>query len=198
MRKPQWRGALLVPVVDKVGRVHKNSELRLSGQRKTEYRNLSLSSNILSGCLIRIWQVERLAVLTAINFSLFPPGFFNISTSLFDHVIGVKPPLQMSTAELSFFVLLITRTLIELLDLYFVFGKLRNLRHGAGRSGQRVDLVAGLVVPDSPADLHSTRHFPDKKAGVLGTPVSSVIGWFARIELFACVERALLPALLTA
>ena len=71
------------------------------------------------------------------------------------------------------------------------------LKMSAAELALFVLLVAGLIVPNSPADLHSTRAFKDKKAGVLGTPVSSVIGWFARIEL-VCVERALLPAPLTA
>jgi len=123
-------------------------------------------------------------VLAAVNLCLLAPGLFHISTGLLKDIISVKPSLQVSAAELALLVLFIARTLVEFLDLYLVLGKLRNLRYGTGRSGQRFDLVAGLVVPDSPADLHSTRAFRDKKAGVLGTPVSSVIGWFARIELF--------------
>ena len=52
----------------------------------------------------------------------------------------------MSATEFSLFILLIAGALVEFLDLYFVLGKLRNLRNGAGRSGQRFDLVAGLIV----------------------------------------------------
>jgi len=66
-------------------------------------------------------------MLAAIDLSLFTPGFFHISTSLLKNVIHVKPALEMSAAKLAFFIFLITGTLIELLDLYFVLRKLRNL-----------------------------------------------------------------------
>ena len=67
-------------------------------------------------------------MLAAVNFGVFAPGFFHVSASLLDHVIAIEPTLQMSTAEFALFVLLIAGTLIELLDLYLVFGKLRSLR----------------------------------------------------------------------
>src|SRR6185312_11312420 len=98
-------------------------------------------------------------MFAAINFRLLAPSLFHIPAGLLKNIVCVKPSLQMSAAEFSLFVFLVARTLVELLDLYFVFGKLRNLCDSCGRSGQRFDLVAGLVVPDSPADLHSTRAF---------------------------------------
>jgi len=77
-------------------------------------------------------------VLAAIDLGVFTPGFFHISASLFDNVIHIKPPLQMSAAELALFVLLVAGTLVELLDLDFVLGALRNLCYSAGRGGQNL------------------------------------------------------------
>jgi len=124
------------------------SELRLSGQSQAEHRYLPLARDVEASRLFRIGQVQRLAVLAAINLGFFPPGLLHISAGLLENIIHIKPSLEMAAAEFALFVLLVTGTLIELFDLHFVLRKLRNLANSAGRSGQGFDLVAGLVVPD--------------------------------------------------
>jgi hypothetical protein len=64
-------------------------------------------------------------VLTAVNFGVRPPGFFNVAAGLLDHVSSVGPAFQMAAAELAFLVLLVAGALPVLFDLDLMMGKLR-------------------------------------------------------------------------
>jgi len=64
-------------------------------------------------------------MLAAVYLGVFAPSFLCVATGLFDHIRGVEPALQMSAAELPFFVLLVAGTLSRLLNLDLVMRKLR-------------------------------------------------------------------------
>ena len=72
-------------------------------------------------------------MLAAVDLGVFAPSFLCVATGLFDHIRGVEPALQMSAAELPFFVLLVAGTLSRLLNLDLVMRKLR--RSLCARSG---------------------------------------------------------------
>ncbi len=69
---------------------------------------------------VRIGQIKRFAVFAAIDFGVSSPGFFCVAASLFDHVGGVEPALQVSTAEFAFGVFLVAGALSRLLEFDFV------------------------------------------------------------------------------
>ena len=149
--------------------------LRFTWQGQPEHRDLPLPRYVQSTGFFRIWQVKSLAVFAAVNLCLFAPSLFYISASLLDDIIGVEPALEVSATEFSLLVLFITGTLIQLLDFHFVLGKLGDLRYRAGSGGQ--DLTSlWACCPNSPADLHFTRAFADKKARVFGTPALVLAG----------------------
>jgi hypothetical protein len=99
--------------------------LLLGRDCQAEYRGLSLASHIQPANSVRVGQVERLAVLAAIDFRIRSPGLFGITASLLEHIRGVEPALQMSAAELALGVSLVTGALPWLLDFYFVMWELR-------------------------------------------------------------------------
>src|ERR1039458_3652212 len=157
----QSRRMVLVPVVDEFGGVHVRvpsteylvpSETASSGsvlgtgysvlfllrrQRQSEHRNHPLPGDIHLG-LCGIRQVERLAMLAAVDLGIRSPGFFGVATGLLDHVGRVEPALQMTPAPLAFFVFLVAGALPGLLDLHLVMGKLRrSLRARSGDFASR-------------------------------------------------------------
>jgi hypothetical protein len=78
-------------------------------------------------------------MFAAIDFRIAPPGFLHIAASLLQHIRGVEPALQVSTAKLAFLVLLVAGPLSRLLDLDLVVGKLRRSQCARGRGcGQKV------------------------------------------------------------
>ena len=80
-----------------------------------------------------MWQIQSLAVLTAINFRVRPPRFFRVTASLLDHIGRIKPPLQMPAAEFALVVFLVAGPLPGFLDFDLVMRKLcRSLRIGGG------------------------------------------------------------------
>jgi len=56
-------------------------------------------------------------VLAAVNLGIRSPGLFRVAASLLNHVLGVKPALQMAATEFAFFVFLVAGALPGLLDL---------------------------------------------------------------------------------
>ena len=92
------------------------AQLLFGRHGQAEHRGLSLASHIQPASSVRIGQVERLAMLAAINFRIRPPGLFGIAASLLEHIRGVEPALQMSAAEFALGVFLVTGTLPRLLD----------------------------------------------------------------------------------
>jgi len=102
------------------------SRLVLRRQRQPEHRNLSLSGDV-HHCFGGIRQIERLAVLAAIDFGIAAPGFFRVAAGLFQHIGGVEPALQMAAARFAFFVFFVAGALPRLLDFDFM---MRELRHG--------------------------------------------------------------------
>src|ERR1041384_2832342 len=103
----------------------------LRRQREAKIGDLSAAGDIDSARVIGVRQVERLAVLTAIDLSIFAPSLLDVATRLLDHIRRIEPALQMAAAQLSLLVLLIAGTLQGLLQLHLVLGKLRDvlLRH---------------------------------------------------------------------
>ncbi len=102
--------------------------LRLRRQRQPEHRNHPLPGDVHLGFL-GIRQIERLAMLAAVDFGIRSPGLFGIAARLLDYIFGVEPALQMPTAELAFLILLVAGALPSLFGLDRVMGKLgRSLR----------------------------------------------------------------------
>src|SRR6202046_3797327 len=101
-------------------------------QGQPEHRNHSLAGDI-DFRFLGIRQVKRLAVLAAVDFSIRSPGFFGVAASLLDHVLRIKPALQMSPTKLAFFVFLVTGALSRLLGLDLMMRKLRS----RARTGSR-------------------------------------------------------------
>jgi hypothetical protein len=99
-------------------------------QSQSEHRSLSRPSHIQATGLGRIGQVERLAMLATIYFSVRSPGLFYIAASLLHDVTSVGPALQMPAAELAFGVFLIAGALSLLFDFHFVMGELLRTRRG--------------------------------------------------------------------
>src|SRR5580704_8879992 len=71
-------------------------------------------------------------MFTAIHLSIFAPSLLHVAASLFQHVGGVKPALEMPAAELAFLVLLVASPLPRLLDFYLVIGELRRSLRARG------------------------------------------------------------------
>src|SRR6202167_2948551 len=101
-------------------------------QSQPKHRNHSLPRHIHFR-FRRIRQIERLAMLAAVDLGVRPPRFFHVAASLLDHILGIEPALQVSAAELAFFVFLVAGALPGLLNFDFVMRKLC----GSLRSGSR-------------------------------------------------------------
>ena len=96
--------------------------LRRQGQ--TKHGNPAFPGNI-DFCVFRAGQIQRLAMLAAVDFGVLAPSFLGVTTGLFDYIRSVEPTLQMSAAELAFLVLLVAGTLSHFLNLDLVLWKLR-------------------------------------------------------------------------
>src|ERR1700681_4928939 len=105
----------------------------LRRNNKTENRILSGARDVHSTRVFGVGQVERLTKFAAIHFGVRSPGFLHVTAFLFEHVGGVEPAFQVSSAELALFVFLVAGTLSRFLDLDFVVGKLRNRARDGGR-----------------------------------------------------------------
>src|SRR5947209_4237692 len=73
----------------------------LRRNRQTKHRELALPSDVQAD-FIRIGQIQRLAMFTAINFGVFAPRLLHVAAVLFFDIAGVKPALQVTAAELAF------------------------------------------------------------------------------------------------
>ena len=82
-------------------------------------------------------QVKRLAMLAAIHFRTGSPGFLGVAAGLLYNVGGIKPALEMASAEFTLGILFVAGTLPGLLDFHLVMRKLGG--GGCGR-GQSEDL----------------------------------------------------------
>jgi hypothetical protein len=100
------------------------SLLLFRGQRQAKNRNHSLPRHINFG-FFGIRQIQRLAMLAAVDLGVGSPRFFRVAAGLLDDVAGIKPALQMTAAEFSLFVLLIARTLPGFFGFDFMMRKLR-------------------------------------------------------------------------
>src|ERR1022692_3890338 len=85
------------------------------------------TSDIATTRLFWTRQVQRLAMLTTIDLHLIAKGLPNVAAGLLQHVSQVEPALQMSAAELAFFVGLVAGALELLLVLELVLGELRRV-----------------------------------------------------------------------
>src|SRR5581483_22042 len=120
--------------------------LFFAGDGQAEHRYHPTPGDVQTARILRVGQVERPAVLAAVDFRVAPVGFFHVTALLFQHVGSVKPALQVSAAELSLGVLFVTGALAWLLQLDLVVGKLGRLAVGLG-SG--LHLRARQIVPRS-------------------------------------------------
>ena len=114
-------------------------------QCQPEHRNHSLPGDI-DFRFLGIRQIKRLAVLAAVDFCVRSPGFFRVAAGLLDHVLRVKPALQMSATEFAFFVFLVTGALSRLLGLDLMMRKLRS----SLRTGSRDFASCQRTYPRSP------------------------------------------------
>src|SRR5262245_10126673 len=78
----------------------------LRRQRQSEDGNHSLPGDVHL-CFPRRWQIEGLAVFATVDFGVWAPGLFDVSTLALDHVFHVEPALQVSAAELSLGIFLV-------------------------------------------------------------------------------------------
>jgi hypothetical protein len=132
-------------------------------QRQPEHRNHALSRYV-HFLFYGIGQVQGLTMLAAINFGVRPPGFFHVTTGLFEHVDPVRPALQMAAAEFAFFILLVAGALPGLLDLYFVTRKLRrSLGVGSGDFASRQRLTSLRLKPAAGFGLTSAIVLEDER-----------------------------------
>src|SRR5579862_8568357 len=106
--------------------------LRLAWNGQPKHRSLPWPGDVQSFRVVWIRQIQRLAVLAAINLGIFSPGFFRVAALLLQHIVGVEPALQMSAAELALFVLLVAGPLSALLELHFVMRQLGNSYRASG------------------------------------------------------------------
>ncbi len=109
-----------------------------SRNRQPEHRRLSGAGNVDATRFLGTGQVERLAMLTAIDLGIFSPGLFGIAAGLLLHVFRVEPALEMTAAELALGVLLIAGALPRLLDLDPVPGELRYFGGYGSAGGQNL------------------------------------------------------------
>jgi hypothetical protein len=115
---------------------------------------MTFPSHIEPGHIVRAWQVQGLAVLATVYFSVVPPCAGYITAFLLNHISGVKPALQMSAAELAFGVLLVTGALSQLFEFDFMIRKL--LGFGCCCSGgqeflSRPKAVSTHILPEPPS-----------------------------------------------
>src|SRR5271157_1363781 len=109
---------------------------RLGLQSQSKNGLLAQTSNILVSRLLFARQVQRLAVLTTIDFRLVAKALAHIATGLLQHIGQIEPALQMSAAELALCVRLVTGALERLLIFHLMFGKLRGFSlHGLRHKG---------------------------------------------------------------
>ena len=91
-----------------------------------------MTGNVLSARILWIRKVQRLAILTAINFGIRAPSLFDVSAVSFKHVGGIKPALKMSAARLALIIFFVAGALSGGFDLNFMIRKLLgNLRFGS-------------------------------------------------------------------
>src|ERR1700720_3505165 len=118
------------------------SKLRLGGgfdlfllrrDRQSEHRKLPLTGDVQTAGRFRIGQIQRLAMLAAINFRIRAPSLRYIAACLFHNVGHVIPAFEMSAAEFAFGIRLIAGALARFLDFDFVMGKL--LQSDGGPAG---------------------------------------------------------------
>src|SRR5216683_7269091 len=122
-------------------------------QSQAEHGNPAFPGNI-DFRVFRTGQIQRLAMLAAVDFGILAPRFLSVATGLLDHIRSVEPALQMSAAELAFLVLLVAGTLSRLLNLDLVMRKLRrSLRVGSGHFArrQRTYLIRAAPAPPESA-----------------------------------------------
>ena len=100
----------------------------LGWQRETEIGDLSLAGDVFSLRIFRIRQVQRLAMLAAVNFRVRTKSLLHITAFAFHNVFAVIPALQVAAAEFTFRVVFIAGALIRFLDFQFVAWQLWKVR----------------------------------------------------------------------
>ena len=116
-----------------------NAPLFFSWNRQPEHRRLSLSRDVHPTHVFRVRQIKRLAMFTAINFSVRSPLSRHVSATLLYNIVHVVPAFQVAAAQFSLGILFVAGTLSLFFDLYLVIGKLRHRYHIA--RGQRFPLI---------------------------------------------------------
>ena|SRR6266849_1873701 len=109
------------------------ARLLLRRDCQPKHRGLSLPRHIQTADPVRVGQIQGLAVLAAIHFRIRPPGLLGVAAGLLEHIRGVEPALEMSTAELALGILLVAGALPWLLEFHFVMRKLRGSGCGCGQ-----------------------------------------------------------------
>ena len=92
-------------------------------QSQAEHGNPAFPGNI-DFRVFRTGQIQRLAMLAAVHFSILSPSLRHVAARLFDRVGHVIPAFEMSAAEFAFGIQLIAGALSRFLDFDFVMGKL--------------------------------------------------------------------------
>ena len=87
-------------------------------------RRLPLTCDVKPADSTWVRQIQSLAMLASINFSVRSPGLLGITAGLLHHIGAVEPSLQMSAAELAFGIFLVTGALSDFLSFHFVMRKL--------------------------------------------------------------------------
>src|SRR6516162_916668 len=96
----------------------------LRHHRHAKYGQFADPGYVLSPRLLRVGQVEGLAMLAAVYFRIVSITLPHVPASLLDHIRQVKPAFQVPAAEFPLGVLLVTGTLQRLLVFHFVVRQL--------------------------------------------------------------------------
>jgi len=107
----------------------------LPTQGQPKDRGLADPGDISPRGFLRVWQIERAAMLATVDFCLLAKRLFDVTAGALQHVSHVEPALQMPTAQFAFLVLLVAGALKGFFILHFVLGKLGSFSKGVGHVG---------------------------------------------------------------
>ena len=97
-------------------------------------------------------------MLATINFCVLAPGFLGVAASLFDHVSGVEPALQVPATEFALRVFFVAGPLPGFLDFHLVVWELRgSLRVGSNGCGQGFSSSRAANTAEFDSKTYSTR-----------------------------------------
>src|SRR5206468_6953104 len=98
--------------------------LLFRGHGQTEHRYLPPAGDVLAARIVGARQIDRLAMLAAVDLGMLAIGFLHVAAILLDDVGHIEPALQVTTAQLALLVSLVAGALPLLLELYLVVRKL--------------------------------------------------------------------------